>query len=299
MLPDRKVEGLNLDDPTVLPVTYDSNLQRPVLFTPLLDRFMRLHETVALDFNQISFNGLRRDLVTSDDLAAVRGAMLIESHNPVYTSRILDSYKLDLEMATFEVIWGEEEVKHFALLHSYLEANEVDLTQLRAQVLQTRKGPWGDREMAFSRVQGFTYAMMQEQFTARFYRRFADFTNEPVLQGLLRLIAKDEYRHCQFYLEKAKDEVARDPRKMKEVDQIILDFNMPGPTFVQDFDEVVWKPGLKVAPVDVEALREGADKISQLTGRDHLRELAIKNPRYALRLHRDFGVSLWDILRAA
>lgn len=299
---DQKAEkfpSFNLSDPQVLPVTYDATLQRPVLFTPLLDWFARLHDTVALDYSGLDFKEFDKDLVTKEDKDAVRGAMLIESHNPVYTMKILEYYRNDVEMTTFEVIWGEEEVKHFALLYSYLDACGVDLRELRDQTVETRKGPWGDVETAFTRMQSFTYAMMQEQFTARFYKRFADYTKEPLLQKILRLISKDEYRHCQFYTEKAKQELAQDPgKRIKEVDQLILDFNMPGPTFVKDYDETVYKPGMIVAPVDRAALKESADKIAQVVGKGHLRWLGITNPSYARRLHDDFGVSVGDLLAA-
>jgi len=267
------------------------------MFTPEFDRFFRTHEKVMWQFSAIDFSALRPDLLTPDEVEALRGAMLVESHNPVYTMRILEYYRKDHEVTAFVTTWGYEEMKHYAVLRAYLEASgKVDVEDLDRELRTTRGGQWGDAETRFSRVQSFTYAMVQEQATARFYKRFAEFTKEPLLQEILRLISKDEYRHCQYYLDKGKQELALGGDRLREVDEILLNFQMPGPSFIHDFDKYV-QAGLKVAPIDIGAMRETADKVAQLTGRLHLLKLATDRA-FHRKLSDEWGVDIRSVLAA-
>lgn len=272
----------------------------PLAGSPRFDRFYRTHEKVMWELGALDFKTLRRDLLTPEDIAAVRGAMFVESHNPVYTQRILGyfrGHRDEQEMASFVTTWSYEEMKHYLILRQYLETTGlVDQSELEAQLTVVRSGPWGDMEMGFTRAQSFIYTMMQEQFTGIFYKKFAKFTKEPLLQEILRLIGKDEYRHCQYYLDKCQEELAEDKGRIKEVDEIILGFDMPGPTFIPDFLDTVYNPGMKVAPVDGDTLREASSKLVEVVGKNHLRWLGMTNPSYVRRLHNEFGVSLSDLL---
>lgn len=268
-----------------------------VMFSPYFDRFFRTHEKVMWQLSAIDFTTLRPDLLTPEDIEALRGAMLVESHNPVYTMRILEYYRHDHEVTSFVTTWGYEEMKHYAALRTYLEATGlVDADDLARELDVTRAGQWGDEETRFTRVQSFTYAMVQEQATARFYKRFAERTREPLLQEILRLISKDEYRHCQYYLDKGKEELALGGDRLREVDEVLLNFQMPGPTFVRDFGRYV-QAGLKVAPIDIGAMRETADKVAQLTGRLHLLKLAADRA-FHRKLSDEWGVDIRSVLAA-
>ena len=265
-----------------------------LLFAPDFDRFFHLHEKMMWHLGAIDFGSLRRDLLTQEDVAAVRGAMLVESHNPVYTTRLLDFFRHDHEMTSFIVTWSYEEMKHYAVLRTYLEScGMVDEQDLDDELRVTRAGPWGEAEMGFTRVQSFTYTMIQEQVTGRFYRNFADATREPLLKEILRIIAKDEYRHCQFYLEKGKQELDADRGRLKEVDDVLLNFEMPGPTFM-DYERHL-EAGMRVAPFDLSAMKETVDKIAQLTGKLHLLKLATDSA-FHHKLKNELGLDLRMVL---
>ncbi len=261
------------------------------MVSPRFDRFFRTHEKVMWEFGALDFGAIEKDKLTQNDVDGVRAAMLVESHNPVYTMRILEYFRADHEMTSFVVTWGYEEMKHYVVLRSYLEAcGMVNVPELHQELDVTRAGPWGDKETRFTRMQSFVYTMIQEQVTGRFYRRFADFTKEPVLQNILRLVSKDEYRHCQYYLEKGREELDGDRRRLKEVNEVLLDFEMPGsefmPNYKRDFDA-----GMKVAPFDIGAMRETVDKIGQLTGKLHLLKLAA-DPAFHRKLRNELGLDL-------
>lgn len=265
-----------------------------VMFTPQFDRFFRTHEKVMWNFSALDFSTIRKDLLTQEDVDALRAAMLVESHNPVYTMRILEYFRHDHEMTSFIVTWSYEEMKHYAVLRTYLEAcGMVDRDDLHDELRATRAGPWGDEEMGYSNVQAYTYTMIQEQVTGRFYRAFADHTKEPLLQNILRLVSKDEYRHCQYYLEKGKQELERDRSKLKEVDEVIANFQMPGYTFMDAKRHTAF--GIKVAPVTVGAMKETVDKIGQMTGKMHLFKLATDRGLHR-KLQDEFGLDLKKVL---
>lgn len=268
-----------------------------VLFTPHFDRFFRIHEKVMWQFNDLDFSTLQPELLTPEDLGAVRGAMLVESHNPVYTSRILNYFRQDHELTSFVVTWAYEEMKHYAVLRAYLEATGmVNVQELAQELDETRAGLWGEEEMGFTHVQSFTYTTLQEQITGLFYKRFAETTREPLLKSILNLVSKDEYRHCQYYLEKAKMELAEDKHRMDEVDALLLRFQMPGPTFIRDYNKHS-QAMMQVAQMDMSAMKETLDKVTQLTGKFHLLKLATDRS-FHRKLKEEWGMDLGQALSA-
>lgn len=257
--------------------------------TARLDRFYRTHERVMWDFTAIPWDRIQRHLIRETDLMAIRGAMLIESHNPVYTQVLLNYFRHDQEMAAFTVLWSYEELKHYAVLRAWLEATDlVDVFALEQELEVTRAGDWGETESKFTPVQWFTYTMLQEEITGLFYKRFASRVAEPVLKDILLLVAKDEYRHCQWYLEKAQELLAKDKKLMDQVDEILINFEMPGPTFIREFEEKYAEEMRVAVSPDVTALGEVLNKISKLTGRFHLLKVATSR-EYMRRLRDDWG----------
>lgn len=264
---------------------------QPTVFTPAYEKFVSTHENVMWKFSDLKFETMEPELLEDVEVEALRGAMLVESHNPVYTMRILEYYRHDHEMTGFTTRWAYEEVKHYEILLRYLEkSGRVDKDELAEERAVTRAGPWGDKETRYTRVQAFTNAMMQEQVTGQFYKRFWARTKEPLLKDILLLILGDEYRHCQFYLDKGKQELAEDKHRMDEVDEALLDFQFPGPTFVQDskkYSQAV----REVAGMDAKAYKEALDKLAALVGRGHLAKLAFDR-RFQTKFANEWGGSL-------
>ena len=258
------------------------------LISPQYDRFHRTHERVMWELSSIDFDKIQPDLLSDTDLEAVRGVMLVESHNPHYTDFLLHQFSDDHEMAAFVITWGYEELKHYLVLRTYLEATgRVNQEDLNEELRRTRSGPLEEIDGDFSHLQFYAYGMLQEQITGSFYKRFAEATTEPVLKDILLLIGKDEYRHCQWYLEKGKAELLDDPRRVGEVVDILSRFSMPGPTFIEDYAKYT-RAFLKTVRLDLSAMKESMSKIEQLTGKlDSLK--AATRVTYMRRISESFG----------
>lgn len=275
--------------------------EHPVIISPRFNKFFRTHERVIRQIRSIDFSIFQPELSTPEDRAAVRAAMLVESHNPVYTEGILGYFRGqsdEQEMASFTQTWGYEEMRHYFLLRTYLEASGLVDNQELGKVLKvTRAGPWGERELKFSRVEAFVYPMMQEQVTAGFYKRFAEATKEPLLQEILRIISKDEYRHCQYYFEKAQEELNLGGDRKRQARSAIIGFYMPGESFIESFEDEVVKPAAEIVPFDLSSMGELVDKVGKLIGPLELARIAA-DPAFHRRLRDEFNLDPMSVLRS-
>jgi acyl-[acyl-carrier-protein] desaturase len=251
-------------------------------------RFFVDHERMLWKLSDVAWDQIDSSALDAPTLAAVRGALLVESHNPVYASTLLDRFRHDFPMTNFLAVWTYEEFKHFAGLKAYLEAAEAMAPELlEAELATTRAGEWliPDR---YTDLMMATYAMLQELITGIFYKNFALQVREPVLRLLLGQIGKDEYRHCQFYFDYAKRVLEADRSRLDEVDTAMLEFEMPGPGFVPDYDDHA-AAMLAAANPGAGAFREVLTKVSNLIGKRHMLRLA-GNATYRQRLQQMWGI---------
>jgi hypothetical protein len=256
--------------------------------TRLFGRFFSNHERVLWKLGDIPWDRIDRRLVDEPTLAAVRGAMLVESHNPVYASTLLARFRNSFPATNFLAIWTYEEYKHFAGLRAYLEVTEaVPPAELARELAVTRAGEWIIPDH-YTDLMMATYAMVQELITGIFYKNFAMRVQEPVLRTLLSETGKDEYRHCQWYFEFAKALLDADRSRLDEVDTALLEFEMPGVTFVPDYARH-GQAMLAAANPGPGAFREVFTKISNLVGKMHVLKLA-GNATYRKRIQENWGV---------
>src|SRR3954452_7047394 len=195
--------------------------------TGVFGRFFTDHERMLWKLTYVAWDRIDRSALDAPTLAAVRGALLVESHNPVYSSTLLERFRNDFPMTNFLAVWTYEEFKHFAGLKAYLEAAEAVAPELlSAELATTRAGEWIIPDK-YTDLMMSTYAMLQELITGIFYKNFALRVKEPVLRSLLSQVGKDEYRHCQYYYEYAKHVLDADRSRMDEIDVTLLEFEMP------------------------------------------------------------------------
>ncbi len=210
------------------------------IVTPRLDKFIRTHEKVVWSFGQIDYGAIQEGRLSDVEINAVLGTMLVESHNPRFTARLMDYNALDHETTGFLAYWTLEEAKHYMALRTYAEVlarrGRIDSNRLEGILQQTRAGEWGEKETAMTPVQTYLYTTLQEFATNAVYKSFAKRTQEPVLQGMLTLLAKDEMRHCIYYLEKGREIMQQDKPSLDEIEDVLLNFEMPGRGFVPDYD---------------------------------------------------------------
>ncbi|MCX6021752.1 MAG: acyl-ACP desaturase [Chloroflexi bacterium] len=266
-----------------------------VFISPSFNTFFRTSERVMWKFSAVPWDKIERDKITEDDINAVRAAMLVESHNPIYSKVLLDYFAQDHEMAAFVVTWAYEELKHYGVLRTWLEATGmVDQVALEKELSEVRAGPWGDIESKFSVVQSFSYTMLQEELTGLFYQKFMHRIKEPVLKHIITLIMRDEYRHCQWYLQKAQQVLASGKGHIEEVYEMFMNFEMPGPTFIEEYGKH-GQAMLKVAPPDANTFRDVMQKIYDLTGRRQFAKLWNSGP-YLRKLKSEWGIDPQDII---
>lgn len=291
-------QPLSLDS-RVIP---DAHVQIPtipgILVSPAFDRFYKTHRKVMWDLDEIEYDKINPAKLDDDDVEALTTAMKVESHNPVYTMRLLEYFRDDHEMTSFITTWSYEEMKHYIALRTYLEAcGKVNLRDLAKDLVTVRSGPWGDMEMGFTTVQTYTYTMVQEQVTGRFYQAFADHTKEEVLQKTLRLIGKDEYRHSAFYQDKGQEELKKSPSVRDEADAVLKIIKMPGPTFIgQDaYSEGAKAMHRKAAPGPID-MYSVLKQVGQLIGYRHLFHLLDQRENQDM-LKENWGIELEPVMK--
>jgi hypothetical protein len=256
--------------------------------TRYFGRFFTNHERVLWKLGDIPWNEIDRRRLDEPTLAAVRAAMLVESHNPVYASTLLARFRHDFEATAFLAVWTYEEYKHFAGLRAYLVATEaMPPAALANELAVTRAGEWVIPDK-YTDLMMATYAMVQELITGIFYKNFAMHVQEPVLRMLLAEVGKDEYRHCQWYFDYAKRLLDADHSRLEEVDMALLEFEMPGGTFVPNYERH-GQAMLAAANPGPGAFREVFTKVSNLVGKLHVLRLA-GNATYRRRLQENWGL---------
>lgn len=297
-LVDQKGEIL-MPNPLVTPYT---GLLTPrehnagTFISPALDKYYRAHEKSMTRFSSIKFNQIDRNVVTEADVQAVRWAMLIESHVPVMTSEFLTYFRHDHEMSAFVLLQSYEELMHYAMERSYLiEGGFVNIEDLDEELIRTRAGPWGEKERGYTPLQNFTFETLAETATTRYYRGWSQRTNEPVLKGLFGSISKDETRHGQWDLAQAKKKLAGNPNGLNEVDQVFLEFEMPGRTFIERHPE--YRAAMRsAAVVGVDDVYAVLEKATELVGFIHMAKLA-KSGEFRNKVTGGYSVDYKQVLQ--
>jgi hypothetical protein len=243
------------------------------LRTRLFGTYFLNHERMLWKLGDIAWDSIDRGKLDDQIIQTVHATMLVESHNPVYASVLLNKMRQDIAATDFLAVWTYEESKHFAGLQAYLEAvRGAPDPAMVAELQATRAGEW-EIPGYYTDLMVAAYTMMQEHVTGMFYRNFAQRVEEPVLTQLLSLIGKDEFRHHRFYYEYARQRLVEDPSRVAEVDTAIEEFQMPGPGFIPNYQYHA------LAMADSGDLGIGTYKdvlgvVRRLVGDDHLRELA-------------------------
>lgn len=271
------------------------------LITPTFDRYFRTHERVMWRVGDIPFDQIDRDLVTADDVAAVRWAMLIESHNPVITAELLTYYRLDHEGAVDAILWGYEEFKHYLVERTYLQSPAlegfVDMEDLDRELMKARAGEWGNKERRYTPLQVAFYRGVQEIFTGVYYDALARNTEEPVLRVMARNIGKDEVRHSVREFDKTEVEWAKIPRAeaLEQTDEVLLDFDMPGLTFIPEYQRYK-DPVRRATRIGTGDVVRVLRRISGLVGKTHMLELAGRK-EFRDKVTGDYNLDPAEILR--
>jgi hypothetical protein len=147
----------------------------------------------------VRWTDINRDMARSEPLilASLRDAAMIEGYLPTFAPRLMLLLWDDLDATAILSLELYEGLKHYTALKRYLDIvgdesaslSESSVVSAREKAADTASYERG------SIVTHLTHFMCSELFAAHFFRRLSEQTREPVLEELLRLMAKDELRH--------------------------------------------------------------------------------------------------------
>ena len=144
-------------------------------------------------------------------LAQLRDAAIIESYHPINLTRLLRLTADDIDAGVAFSLELYEGFKHFHALRTYLDVVGYDPAITDADLLAARQGAGDDEPGGDELIPRLVTFMLSEHLASYFFRRLGEQSPEPVLAGLLALIAADEVRHAQSASDLIAKRIALDP----------------------------------------------------------------------------------------
>ncbi len=189
------------------------------------------------DFGKAPWDASQGTLPAAVTLA-VETAMLTEVNLPWFTAGLVRLMQAAPDaLRQFVHTWTSEEDRHARVLDTYLVLSRNGDPDARSRLVQSvvRVG-WevpGDSPFAV-----MVYTTLQELATRVFYLNLAQVARsaDPVLDRILKTIAKDETLHFAFYRGAVAAYLDADPERVGTVCDIVPLFAMPGsgmPDFAQ------------------------------------------------------------------
>ncbi len=208
--------------------------------------------------------------------------MAVELYLPDYTSKILHLIRASRGRAWFQANWGYEESKHSLALEMWLtkSGSRTD-DQIREFEEQILGREWN--LPYHTPLEMMLYTTLQEFATAVNYRglrQVAQAADDPAMDRLLALLARDEVGHFQFFKDGVRLYMEEDrDRVVEALNFVIHTFRMPATDIIPGwseqgdligrlgiFDDRIYlrqvvKPVLQALNVSVEELREARRRL--------------------------------------
>lgn len=205
----------------------------------LVARYLRRFETLGWNrFTGFAWDQIQAQLLTDDQLDALKTAMLVEDHIPGYSGAYHELFALvpglppgelalRRQMLHFVFRWTADEDRHAHTLENYLRAcGRVDEAALSAEMASASARPY--KIPHDDAMQMAVYTVIQEKATQVFYSCLRDAVEEPVLKQVLDNLSQDEARHCGFFADLLRiylsSPAGLDYARIKEA---VVDFKMP------------------------------------------------------------------------
>jgi hypothetical protein len=160
-------------------------------------------------FRSFPWDEIAPERLTSAHRSAVQFVTFIEDHVPAYFAEVYRRYPMDeratssefmhnRELFRFYARWVADEESHAHVLFRYQVLGKLcDAATLRAKLAGV--GPARFDLPGRGPVPAITYAVLQEKATQLFYSQFAHTAADPLLQEVMRCMARDESRHYAFF----------------------------------------------------------------------------------------------------
>ncbi|PPK98122.1 hypothetical protein CLV92_102275 [Kineococcus xinjiangensis] len=183
-----------------------------------IEQYARTVEPVRWD--DLDFDTFRSSPLSEGALRCLRYMSDVETHTVCYLRDLLvtPSHE-DPEITTFLTNWNYEEYWHGEVLDDVLDAHGLDTSAERTSAMRKRLG-WKDRlaptqQALLANMLGadfiathMTWGAINEWCTHAAYARFSQREQHPVLDTILKRIAKQETRHIAFYNSQARERLA-------------------------------------------------------------------------------------------
>ena len=165
--------------------------------------------------------------------------MAVELYLPDYTSKILHLIRRSRGRAWFQANWGYEESKHSLALEMWLtrsgSRSDADIRAFEEEILSRE---WNlPYETPLEMI---VYTVFQEFATKLNYqglRKVAQESNDPALDKVLALLARDEVGHFEFFKNGVLIHMDQDRDKVVEtLNHVIKTFRMPAQDIIPDWD---------------------------------------------------------------
>lgn len=181
-----------------------------------LDTYKRI--TGRLDDEDIDYDGFRDQPLAPELLACVRYMHDVEFHTSCYLRNLLNTRAHhDPEVTTFLTMWAFEEYWHGEALAKVLAQHDEVAGERRVASMRQRLG-WRITSspmlwFGFSSLTRhflavhMTFGVINEWTTQAGYARLNKLAAHPVLSDLLGRIMKQEGRHIDYYLTRARIEL--------------------------------------------------------------------------------------------
>jgi hypothetical protein len=154
--------------------------------------------------SDVPWDGFDPDLLSEEQAQTVRMNAITEWSALPATEMFLRDNREDADFSAFMSIWFYEEQKHALVLLEYLRRFRPALLPTEAE-LQAVRFPFD----AAPPLETLALHFCGEVRLTQWYRRAAEWHQEPVLKQIYGLIARDEARHGGAYLKYMKQAIER------------------------------------------------------------------------------------------
>ncbi len=215
-------------------------------------------------------------------VSVVQAFMAVEMYLPDYTSKILQLVRSSRGRAWFQANWGYEESKHSLALEMWITRSgarsEAQVHAFQDDILSRE---W---DLPYETpLEMIIYTTLQEFATGVNYRnlrKVAQPGNDPALDRVLTLLARDETGHFEFFKNGTKIFMESDRAAVLDaLNKVIRTFRMPAQALIPDFgahdklvrelgifDDRIYmrdvvRPVLKALGVDQDELRDARKRL--------------------------------------
>ncbi|KAA3614489.1 MAG: ferritin-like domain-containing protein [Planctomycetota bacterium] len=216
----------------------------------VLDRFFALGNQTWPDLEELRAMKFDRSKVPDKVVEFIRSTALNEYGVGHYTMQYRFMFGEDYKLQLWSAFWAAEEYNHYVVLRRILEAMGEELSAADRngvegiQAFRDGYTSYYDRIAVpgiSRKVQVCTYGVIQEHAAVVAYNSVCRQLEDPNLIKLLKRIAKDESRHCQFYQAALEGAVADEGEEQRakvwpQFEAFFNDFSMPQ-EFIDIFDE--------------------------------------------------------------